>query len=99
MLLPHPGRPLTTNKVVALAKFLERKLREPNGLASIKPELVEPAVKNAKDTVNASGASHSGRIVRHVDSFGDYEVVCICVPSSKDTADAVVKQPKKKLKL
>ncbi|KAL7210418.1 hypothetical protein ACSBR1_031889 [Camellia fascicularis] len=93
MLLPHPGRPLTTNKVVALAKFLERKLREPNGLASIKPELVEPAVKNAKDTVNASGASHSGRIVRHVDSFGDYEV------SSKDTADAVVKQPKKKLKL
>ncbi|CAL5413164.1 unnamed protein product [Camellia sinensis] len=131
--LPHPGGPLTTNKAAALAKFLERKLQEPNGLASIKPELVELAVKNAKDTVNASGASHSGRIVRHVDSFGDSELVYLCVPdsledggekieskkhkkkkkkkkkkdkgknkkqkSSKDTADAVVKRPKKKLKL
>ncbi|THG21521.1 hypothetical protein TEA_018515 [Camellia sinensis var. sinensis] len=130
--LPHPGGPLTTNKAAALAKFLERKLQEPNGLASIKPELVELAVKNAKDTVNASGASHLGRIVRHVDSFGDSEVVYLCVPdsledggekieskkhkkkkkkkkkdkgknkkqkSSKDTADAVVKWPKKKLKL
>ncbi|KAL7228793.1 hypothetical protein ACSBR2_007480 [Camellia fascicularis] len=98
-MLPHPGGPLTTNKAAALAKFLERKLQEPNGLASIKLELIELAVKNAKDTINASGASHLGRIVRQVDSFGDFEVVYFCVPSSKDTADAVVKWPKKKLKL
>ncbi|CAL5385012.1 unnamed protein product [Camellia sinensis] len=52
--LPHLGGPLTTNKVAALAKFLERKLQEPNGLASMKPELVELAVKNAKDTITAS---------------------------------------------
>ncbi|CAL5415661.1 unnamed protein product [Camellia sinensis] len=119
--LPHPGGPLTTNKAAALAKFLERKLQEPNGLASIKPELVELAVKNAKDTC---GASHSGRIVRHVDSFGDSEDSLEDGGekieskkhkkkkkkkkkdkgknkrfSSKDTADAVVKRPKKKLKL
>ncbi|CAL5412610.1 unnamed protein product [Camellia sinensis] len=49
--LPHPGGPLTTNKAAALVKFLERKLQAPNGLASIKPEPVELAVKNAKDTV------------------------------------------------
>ncbi|KAI8002836.1 hypothetical protein LOK49_LG08G03171 [Camellia lanceoleosa] len=121
--LPHPGGPLTTNKAAALAKFLERKLQEPNGLASIKPELVELAIKNAKDTVNASGASHSGRIVRHVDSFGDSEDSLEDggekieskkhkkkkkkkdkgknkkQKSSKDIADAVVKRPKKKLKL
>ncbi|KAL7228794.1 hypothetical protein ACSBR2_007481 [Camellia fascicularis] len=91
--LPHPSGPLTTNKAATSAKFLERKLQKPNGLASIKPELVELAVKNAKDTtINASGASHLGRIVRHVDSFGDYK-------SSKGTANAVVKWPKKKLKL
>ncbi|GMP45035.1 hypothetical protein CsSME_00013717 [Camellia sinensis var. sinensis] len=119
--LPHLGGPLTTNK-------------EPNGLASIKPELVELAVKNAKDTVNAtiksnvlsitSGASHSGRIVRQVDSFGDFEDSLEDggekieskkhkntkkkkkdkgkskkQKSSKDTADAAVKRPKKKLKL
>ncbi|KAA8548501.1 hypothetical protein F0562_000232 [Nyssa sinensis] len=41
------------------------------GLTSINPDLVELAVKNAKRTVNASGASNSGRTVRHVDSFGD----------------------------
>ncbi|KAL7211246.1 hypothetical protein ACSBR2_014179 [Camellia fascicularis] len=52
--LPHLDGPLTTNKAAALVKFLERKLQEPNGLASIKPELVELAVKNAQDTVNAS---------------------------------------------
>ncbi|KAH7858518.1 hypothetical protein Vadar_024865 [Vaccinium darrowii] len=71
--LAHPGGPLTTNKAAALAKFLERKLQDPNGLASLKPELLELAVKNAKDTVNASGTSHSGRVIRHVDSFGDSE--------------------------
>lgn len=49
--LAHPGGPMTTNKAAALAKFLERKLQEPNGLASIDPDLIELAVKNAKDTV------------------------------------------------
>ena len=51
--LAHPGGPLTTNKAVALAKFLERKLQDPNGLASINPDLLELAVKNAKDTVSS----------------------------------------------
>ncbi|KAF8392565.1 hypothetical protein HHK36_022910 [Tetracentron sinense] len=71
--LAHPGGPLTTNKAAALSKFLERKLQEPGGLTSINPDLLELAVKNAKDTVNASGTSNSGRIIRHVTSFGDSE--------------------------
>ncbi|CAL5433893.1 unnamed protein product [Camellia sinensis] len=109
--LSQPGGPLTTNKAAAL------------------PELVELAVKNAKDTVNASGASHLGRIVQRVDSFGDFEILWKMEVkklsqrntrrrrrrrrrkrrirkktknkrfSSKDTADAVVKRPKKKLKI
>ncbi|XP_058083460.1 uncharacterized protein LOC131231318 [Magnolia sinica] len=70
--LAHPGGPLTTNKAAALAKFLDRKLKEPGGLSSINPDLVELAVKNAKDTLKAAGGtSSSGTIVRHVDSFGD----------------------------
>lgn len=52
--LAHPGGPLTTNKAAALAKFLERKLQDPNGLASIDPDLLEVAVKNAKSAVFAS---------------------------------------------
>ncbi|CBI26087.3 hypothetical protein VitviT2T_006346 [Vitis vinifera] len=71
--LAHPGGPLTTNKAAALAKFLERKLHEPGGLASLNPDLLELAVKNAKDTVNASGTSKSGRTIRHVTSFGETE--------------------------
>ena len=42
---------MRTNKAAALAKFLERKLQEPDGLASINPDLVEIAVQNAKRTV------------------------------------------------
>uniref|UniRef100_A0A803N4R8 Uncharacterized protein n=1 Tax=Chenopodium quinoa TaxID=63459 RepID=A0A803N4R8_CHEQI len=53
--LAHPGGPVTTNKAAALAKFLERKLQEPGGLDTLKPELIELAVKNAKETVNAIG--------------------------------------------
>lgn len=34
-----------------MAKFLERKMQDPNGLASMDPKLVELAVKNAKDTL------------------------------------------------
>ncbi|CAK9158790.1 unnamed protein product [Ilex paraguariensis] len=71
--LAHPGGPLKTNKAAALAKFLERKLQDPNGLASINPQLVELAVKNAKHTVHSSGISNSGRTVQHVNSFGDSE--------------------------
>lgn len=52
--LAHPGGPLTTNKAAALAKFLERKLKEPDGLSSIDPDILELAVKNAKDTVISS---------------------------------------------
>ncbi|KAK9992317.1 hypothetical protein SO802_027302 [Lithocarpus litseifolius] len=72
--LAHPGGPLRTNKAAALAKFLERKLQEPDGLASINPDLVEIAVQNAKRTVLPScGTSNSGTTIRHVDSFGDTE--------------------------
>ncbi|OAY71124.1 uncharacterized protein LOC109724124 isoform X2 [Ananas comosus] len=70
----HPGGPVKTNKAAALAKFLERKLRQPDGLRSINPDLLELAVKNAKETVKRSGTggpSTSGRIVRHVASFED----------------------------
>ncbi|KAG8369995.1 hypothetical protein BUALT_Bualt14G0071600 [Buddleja alternifolia] len=69
----HPGGPIKTNKAAALAKFLERKLQEPNGLASVDPRLVEMAVKNAKETVQCSGTSRSGRVIHHVKTFGDYE--------------------------
>ncbi|XP_075653533.1 uncharacterized protein LOC142623933 [Castanea sativa] len=72
--LAHPGGPLRTNKAAALAKFLERKLQEPHGLASINPDLVEIAVQNAKRTVLPTcGTSNSGTTIRHVDSFGDTE--------------------------
>ncbi|GAA0185890.1 hypothetical protein LIER_33178 [Lithospermum erythrorhizon] len=50
----HPGGALKTNKAAALAKFLQRKLQDPNGLASVDPRVVEMAVKNAKETVRAS---------------------------------------------
>lgn len=52
--LAHPGGPLTTNKAAALAKFLERKLQDPDGLGSMNPQLVERAVLDAKRTVFAS---------------------------------------------
>ena len=57
--LAHPGGPLATNKAAALAKFLERKLKDPNGLASINPDILELAVNNAKETVYASNTSNS----------------------------------------
>uniref|UniRef100_A0A0E0LPK4 Uncharacterized protein n=1 Tax=Oryza punctata TaxID=4537 RepID=A0A0E0LPK4_ORYPU len=71
--MAHPGGPLTTNKAAALAKFLERKLQQPDGLESLNPDLVKLAVRNAKETIKASKGepSTSGRIVRHVSSFGD----------------------------
>ncbi|XP_025799614.1 uncharacterized protein LOC112879555 isoform X2 [Panicum hallii] len=71
--MAHPGGPLTTNKAAALAKFLERKLQQPDGLDSLNPDLVKLAVKNAKETIKASKseASTSGRVVRHVSSFED----------------------------
>lgn len=90
--LAHPGGPLKTNKAAALAKFLERKLQDPNGLASIDPALVELAVKNAKDTVISSGASSSGRRIQHVASFEDVEV------SSDDDKIENTKLNKKKKK-
>uniref|UniRef100_A0A7C9DX40 Uncharacterized protein n=1 Tax=Opuntia streptacantha TaxID=393608 RepID=A0A7C9DX40_OPUST len=86
--IAHPGGPVATNKAAALAKFLERKLQEPGGLDSIKPELIELAVKNAKETVHASSTSNQGRIIRHVTSFDDSEGT-----SSKDKSTV---EPKKK---
>ncbi|KAH6756210.1 E3 ubiquitin-protein ligase [Perilla frutescens var. hirtella] len=95
--LAHPGGPMKTNKAAALAKFLERKLQEPNGLSSVDPKLVELAVKNAKQTVQCSGASTSGRVVHHVNKFEDYED-----SESKDITETSVpkklKQKKKKKK-
>ncbi|KAH0860522.1 hypothetical protein HID58_088783 [Brassica napus] len=52
-----------TNKAAALAKFLERKLQDPNGLSSIDPPLLR-----------VSGTSISGRRIQHVASFEDVEV-------------------------
>ncbi|KAK7412956.1 hypothetical protein VNO78_04745 [Psophocarpus tetragonolobus] len=94
--LAHPGGPLATNKAAALAKFLERKLKDPNGLASINPNLLELAVNNAKQTVYASGTSNSERSVRHVDSFGDSDFK----DSSDEEKDELseVKECKKKKK-
>lgn len=57
--LAHPGGPLATNKAAALAKFLERKLKDPNGMDNINPDLLELAVNNAKQTVYASNTSIS----------------------------------------
>ncbi|XP_051128148.1 uncharacterized protein LOC127249416 [Andrographis paniculata] len=94
----HPGGPMKTNKAAALAKFLERKLQEPNGLASIDPKLVELAVKNAKETVQCSGSSKSGRIVHHVKSFGDIEPLEEEDAESLDTCLAKKQKQKKKNK-
>uniref|UniRef100_A0A8R7PAK2 Uncharacterized protein n=2 Tax=Triticum urartu TaxID=4572 RepID=A0A8R7PAK2_TRIUA len=91
--MAHPGGPLTTNKAAALAKFLERKLQQPDGLDSLNPDLVNLAVKNAKETIKASKgeASTSGRVVRHVPSFEDSSEV-----SNQD--DGAQRQEKKKKK-
>ncbi|KAI9093212.1 hypothetical protein K1719_027226 [Acacia pycnantha] len=69
----HLGRPVTTNKAATLAKFLERKLKEPDGLACINHDLLELAVNNDKQTILGS-SSNLERSVRHVDSFGDTDV-------------------------
>ncbi|XP_062190632.1 uncharacterized protein LOC133893589 isoform X2 [Phragmites australis] len=93
--MAHPGGPLTTNKAAALAKFLERKLQQPDGLDSLNPDLVKLAVKNAKETIKASKGepSTSGRVVRHVSSFED------CSEDSEDSKDeAKVKGVKRKRK-
>ncbi|KAH7666824.1 DNA-directed RNA polymerase N-terminal protein [Dioscorea alata] len=93
--LAHPGGPMTTNKAAALAKFLERKLQQPDGLSSINPDLLELAVKNAKETVKASnggGASSSGVKVRHVASFGDAQ------DQDSDAQDVKIEQKKQKKK-
>ncbi|GLJ46250.1 hypothetical protein SUGI_0974420 [Cryptomeria japonica] len=69
--LAHPGGPVATNKAVALAKFLQRKLQEPGGSASLDPDLVERAVQDAKSALRADANSESTKRVRHVVSFPD----------------------------
>ncbi|MBA0631968.1 hypothetical protein Godav_000792, partial [Gossypium davidsonii] len=49
--LAHLGGLLTTNKAATLAKFLERKLQDPNGVFSINLQLLELAFNNAKATI------------------------------------------------
>ncbi|XP_024022648.1 uncharacterized protein LOC21406316 isoform X2 [Morus notabilis] len=95
--LSHPGGPLTTNKAAALAKFLERKLQDPNGLASINPDLLELAVKNAKDTVLASGTSSSGRNIKHVDSFDD-DAEDSFVEENAESSELKIRKKKEKKK-
>lgn len=89
--LAHPGGPMKTNKAAALAKFLERKMQDPNGMASMDPKLIELAVKNAKDTLTAGETSKSGRIIHHVDSFGDSEE-----SAAEEVKICVLKKNKKK---
>ncbi|XP_050216539.1 uncharacterized protein LOC126667583 [Mercurialis annua] len=92
--LAHPGGPLKTNKAAALAKFLERKLQDPNGLSSINPDLVELAVKNAKHSVSSSGTSKSGTtIIHHVASFGDSDP-----EDSAENGKVLLKKQKRKKK-
>ncbi|GAQ78014.1 hypothetical protein KFL_000060810 [Klebsormidium nitens] len=57
--LAHPGGPVVTNKAAALARFLKRKLQDPEGFAALDPELVEKAVKAAKTgkTTQAPGVA------------------------------------------
>lgn len=44
---------MKTNKAAALAKFLERKLQDPNVLSSIDPDLIELAVKNSRHIISS----------------------------------------------
>lgn len=53
--LAHPGGPVVTNKAAALARFLKRKLQDPEGFAALDPELVEKAVKAAKTGKTTQG--------------------------------------------
>ncbi|XP_033137446.1 uncharacterized protein LOC103846208 isoform X3 [Brassica rapa] len=89
--LAHPGGPMKTNKAAALAKFLERKLQDPNVLSSIDPDLIELAVKNSRHIIS-SRTSSSGRRIQHVVSFVDVEV------SSDDDKIENTKLSKKKKK-
>ncbi|KAG5376626.1 hypothetical protein IGI04_041222 [Brassica rapa subsp. trilocularis] len=81
---------MKTNKAAALAKFLERKLQDPNVLSSIDPDLIELAVKNSRHIIS-SRTSSSGRRIQHVVSFVDVEITV--------DEDAKLKRPNKKLKL
>ncbi|CAL9781138.1 unnamed protein product [Musa acuminata subsp. burmannicoides] len=92
--LAHPSGPMTTNKAAALAKFLERKLQHPDGLNSLDPNLVELAVKSAKETVVASKGMSStlGSKIRHVASFED------SVKNLEEDDDKEEKQQKKRKK-
>ncbi|XP_042439400.1 nucleolar protein 58-like isoform X1 [Zingiber officinale] len=85
--LAHPNGPMTTNKAAALAKFLERKLQQPDGLSSLDPKHVELAVKNAKEVaVPSKGTSSAFRSkIRHVASFEDSDSEVFQVPSWKKT--------------
>ncbi|KAG6477060.1 hypothetical protein ZIOFF_066312 [Zingiber officinale] len=91
--LAHPNGPMTTNKAAALAKFLERKLQQPDGLSSLDPKHVELAVKNAKEVaVPSKGTSSAFRSkIRHVASFEDSD-------SEEFEADNAEEKKKKKKK-
>ncbi|XP_024544058.1 uncharacterized protein LOC112351088 [Selaginella moellendorffii] len=98
--LAHPGGALTTNKAAALAKFLERKLKEPGSLSSLDPDIVERAVLNAKAAVNP-GKHSTGLKIRHVASFSDSEEESMkrtAGPSSSLSVAAPVIDKKKKNK-
>ncbi|XP_059463239.1 uncharacterized protein LOC132192060 isoform X1 [Corylus avellana] len=93
--LAHPGGPLRTNKAAALAKFLERKLKEPTGLASINSDLLQLAVQNAKQTVLSGGTSNSRSTIQHVDSFSDSEMGKSCWQDSSEEGNMKTSELKK----
>ncbi|RID41783.1 hypothetical protein BRARA_J01715 [Brassica rapa] len=95
--LAHPGGPMKTNKEAALAKFLERKLQDPNVLSSIDPDLIELAVKNSRHIISSEWdfeTSSSGRRIQHVASFEDVENTKL----SKKKKKKKIKEEKKKKK-
>jgi len=100
--LAHPGGALATNKAAALAKFLQRKLNEPGGAATLDPDLVERAVENAKATAIAgqqpAASSKAARRIRHVDSFSDSDEDGVAQRGLNVEQHVRVKKQKKKTK-
>lgn len=100
--LAHPGGALATNKAAALAKFLQRKLNEPGGAATLDPDLVERAVENAKATAiggqQPTASSKAARRIRHVDSFSDSDEDGVAHRELSGEQHVRVKKQKKKIK-
>lgn len=80
-----------------MAKFLQRKLQEPSGSASLDPDLVERAVEDAKSSLHADENSKSTKRIRHVDSFSEgIEETQVLELDKPDLGPDKVFKPKKK---